>query len=132
MNQTGRINAPSANQKLIFVTHRPQTPSTVQQQAQQVNQQNQQSTVVKLVSNANTQNVQKVVTSQQKLVVVCMANSNTVNTQQQQIISNMRGVDLGQSNQSPISVVQKSTLVPQKQQKIEPLLQQQQMDELSH
>lgn len=79
MNQSGRVTASQGNQKIVFLTQRPQTPNT-QQPIQSQGQNPQQNTVVKFVSNANTSNQQKIVTTQQKLVVVCMPNTNSTTT----------------------------------------------------
>lgn len=131
MNQTNRMAAPSGNQKIVFVTQRPQTPASIHPSQPTV--QNPQNTVVKIMTNANSSNPQqqKVVNPQQKLVVVCMPNATpsnppTLNTQAQGVAalqnnSNQSNISL----QSPImsqnisqphfSVVPKTTFIQQNQ-----------------
>ena len=138
MNQTNRVTTPTGNQKIVFLTQRPQTPSGMVQQQSQQAVQNQQNTVVKFVSNANTQNPQKMVTTQQKLVVVCMPNSTPtpgapINTQSSGNMYNSDGIP---ANPSSISVVQKTAFVQQQQQQQQQQqkikLEQMQIDDLSH
>lgn len=116
MNQTGRVTTPTGNQKIVFLTQRPQTPSNIQQQNQQ-NNPNQQNTVVKFVSNANTASTQKLVTTQQKLVVVCMPSSSptnvsTVNTQSS---GGLLSPGVNQPNHQSISLISKQTFPMQQQ-----------------
>lgn len=118
MNQSGRVTTPTGNQKIVFLTQRSQTPGNSSQN--QIGNQNQQNTVVKFVSNANTQNSQKIVTTQQKLVVVCMPGSSSTTTVTSQGIINSG------MNQSSIGMIPKSNFM-QQHQKV-----QQQKDHVSH
>lgn len=142
MNQPNRIQQAQSNQKIVFVTQRPQTPGTVMHQTQQ-NSTSQQNTVVKFVSNPNTQHTQKIVQTQQKLVVVGMPTSSPGNLQGannpgnfmtqsniQASSSSPSVAQMGQGNQPPISVVPKTTFIQQhkvKQDQI-PVV----VDDLSH
>ncbi|KAI4466035.1 transcription initiation factor tfiid subunit 6 [Holotrichia oblita] len=116
MNQTGRVTTPTGNQKIVFLTQRPQTPSNIQQQNQQ-NNSNQQNTVVKFVSNTTTVNSQKLVTTQQKLVVVCMPSSspNNITTVNTQSTGTMLSPGISQANQQSISLVSKQSFIHQQQ-----------------
>lgn len=108
MNSTPNRLAQSAqNQKIVFVTQRPQTPNAVHQiSAPQVPAQ--QNTVVKFVTAANSgASAQKMTPPGSKLVVVCMANSSTTST-----APAMSQVQAG-GNQPPISVVPKPIFVQQ-------------------
>lgn len=120
MNQTGRVTTPTGNQKIVFLTQRPQTPSNIQQQNQQ-NNTNQQNTVVKFVSNATTVNTQKLVTTQQKLVVVCMPSSspNNITTVNTQSTGTMLSPGISQTNQQSISLVSKQSFLQQQKIKVE-------------
>lgn len=118
MNQTGRVTTPTGNQKIVFLTQRPQTPSNAQQQNSQSNS-NQPNTVVKFVSNAPTPNTQKLVTTQQKLVVVCMPSSspNSMTTVNTQSTGTLLSPSVNQVNQQSISVVSKQNFVQQQKMK---------------
>lgn len=79
-----RVANPNNNQKIVFVTQRPQGQNQVQNQQSQSSQNTQ---VIKLVSGANTQVQQKIVNSQQKMVLVGMQNSGNVNMNQNSMLS---------------------------------------------
>lgn len=104
MNQGARVTTPSGNQKIVFLTQRPQTPANQGHVSQPASQAQQQNTVVKFVSNANTGNTQKMVTTQQKLVVVCMPGSNSTTT----VSSSGVGQNMSQVNQ-----MGKQSFIPQ-------------------
>ena len=103
MNQTGRVTNQINNQKILFVTQRPPTPGC------QPSPQPQQNTVVKFVSNTNTLNQQKMVTTQ-KLGITHAA----------------------QAGQSPISVVSKSRYQQAPTKKPEQMQPPTSIDDLSH
>ncbi|CAH1368277.1 unnamed protein product [Tenebrio molitor] len=106
MNQTGRVTNQINNQKILFVTQRPPTPSgNIQPSTQSQN------TVVKFVSNTNTLNQQKIVTAQQKLGIT----------------------HVSQGNQPPIAVVPKSNFQQNSNKmKTEQMQSQPGIDDLSH
>lgn len=101
VNQPSRVQQAQGNQKIVYIT-RPQTPGNTIQQTQQ-NPTSQQNTVVKFVSNANTQHTQKVVSTQQKLVVVGMPSSSpsqTPTVSQSTFMSSASSPQMVQGNQS--------------------------------
>lgn len=123
MNQPSRVQQAQTNQKIVYIT-RPQTPGNTIQQSQQ-NPTNQQNTVVKFVSNANTQHTQKVVSAQQKLVVVGMPSSSPSQTStlgQNTFMTSVQGSitspQIVQGNQTPMSMAQKTAYMQQQQQKL--------------
>lgn len=74
MNQGSRVNTPTGNQKIVFVTQRAQQQGQAQQTIQQ-----QPNTVVKIMSNAgNAVSQPKMMPVQQKMVM--MSNVSTTNT----------------------------------------------------
>lgn len=99
-NPTNRVPQSAQNQKIVFLTQRPQTPNVAHQVAPQTPVQ--QTTVMKFVTSAPTAQTQKVVTTTSKLVVACSANTAPTVSQVQ-----------ASGNQPPISVVQKSVFVQQ-------------------
>lgn len=145
MNQAGRVTTPTGNQKIVFVTQRSQPQGNIHQSQPSV--QPQQNTVVKIMSNANTQNQQqKVVGTPQKLVVVCMpstgtTNSAVINTQGQTTVpqsstsqtTNLLSPGLNQnSSQPPFSVVPKPNFIQQTQKVKQDNTQPPSVDDLSH
>lgn len=130
MNQQGRVTTPTGNQKIVFLTQRSQTSGNTIQTQQNPQAQ---STVVKFVSNSTTQNTQKLVTTQQKLVVVGMPNSNSTTTVSQGNSQSVTQMGLmNQSNQQNMSVMSKSFMQQQQQQKLKEQLSAPAMDDLSH
>lgn len=127
MNQSGRVSAPSGNQKIVFLAQRSQTPSNPAAHSQQ--NQPSPNTVVKFVSNSTAPNTQKVVTAQQKLVVVCMSNSSTTTTPSQSNVTSLSQLGVtNQANQPSVSVVSKNFIQQQKlKEQIAPMV-----DDLSH
>lgn len=110
MNPTPRAQNPQGNQKIVFLTQRPQTPVGPSQQNQQTITSTQ-NTVVKLVQNPN-QTAQKI-GNQQKLVMVSSQNNQN---------------NSGQTSTLLISKPQQQQ--QQFQQQIQHQLQQQQLQQL--
>lgn len=95
-NPTNRVGTTGQNQKIVFVTQRPQTPNTVHQIVSPATSQT--NTVVKFGSAANTvHTAQKTMNTTQKILVVSMPTSSHTNTPPTPT----------QGSQPPISVVPK-------------------------
>lgn len=91
-----RVQTPGQNQKIVFVTQRPQTPNTTHQIISSSSSQT--NTVVKFVSTPGSVQSQKVVNTSSKILVV---SGNQQNQQQ------------AQAAQPPISVVPKPIFAQQ-------------------
>lgn len=138
MNQATRVQSMQGNQKVVVVTQRPQSATNPMHQTQQTFQP-QQNTVLKFVSNSNTQQTQKIVTAQQKLVVVGMPTSSANSTQNSASqgnfmiqSSNMQSTQGNQGNQPPVSMVPKPGFIQQGKTKQEQMPQSLVVDDLSH
>lgn len=119
-NPANRVGQSGQNQKIVFVTQRPQTPNTALPIVSSVPSQT--NTVVKFVSTPNAGHTsQKGMNTSSKILVVSMPNSSQTNTPP---VST-------QNTQPPISVVPKP-IFAQQGIKSEQIIPPPDIDDLSH
>lgn len=128
MNQANRVQSMQNNQKVVVVTQRAQSGGNPMQQ----NFPTQQNTVLKFVSNSNTQHTQNIVTAQQqKLVVVGKAQgTNQGNFMIQSNVPSQQGSQ--HQHQPPVSMVPKPGFIQQGKLKPDTIPQALVVDDLSH